>query len=143
MCDCVLSFVAFQNLTSWCVQCILGEWGKKRLKKFAKVWIFFIEKFDFVKHLKSWPYISYHKDSFSNVFAKKFSRFFKFSIFSGFDRSSLFFNRLNRQKENLVFKLKLSSLRSVEHIFMWISIPPKFQISNFEFLKQIGIRSSF
>ena len=72
--------------------------------------IFFIEKFGFVKRLKSWTYISYHKKSFSNVSTKKFSRFFKFSVSSGFDWSSLFFNRSKRQKENLVFKLKLLGL---------------------------------
>ena len=41
---------------------------------------------------------------------KKVSRIFKFSVSSGFDRSGLFFDRLKREEENSVFKLKVSGL---------------------------------
>ena len=40
------------------------------------------------------------------ILQKKFSKIFKISVSSGFNRSSLFFNRSKREEENSVFNLK-------------------------------------
>ena len=69
-----------------------------------------LENFGFEKHLKSWTCISYHKNRFSNVSTEKFSRFFKKSVSSRFNRSRLSFDWSKRQKKILIFRLKLLGL---------------------------------
>ena len=44
------------------------------------------------------------------ILQKKFSKIFKISVSSGFNRSSLFFDRSKREKENSVFQLKVLGL---------------------------------
>ena len=63
-------------------------------------------KFGFENHLKSWTCISYHKNSFSNVFVEKFSRIFKiFSLHDLIDRVYFSTNRNVKKKNSFSFKV--------------------------------------
>ena len=120
---------------------------RKDWRNFVKVWFLFfiflyILKFGFVNHLKSWTYISYHKNKFSNWSTKNFPKFFKISISSRFDRSSLFSDRSKWEEENSVSSLKSrvpsipSQFLSINWaFFMNVLIPTQFlsinRISNF------------
>ena len=101
------------------------------MKKVVK---FFFEKFGFEKHFKSWMYISYHKNKFPNGSTKKFSKISKIYVSLGFNWSSLFFNWLKREEENLVFILK-SRVSFIPSQFLLIShvhfVPTQFLSTNF------------
>ena len=123
-----------------------GEWGKKQLKKFWQSLNFFFEKFGFKNHLKSWTYMSYHKNCFSNDSAEKVVQkfqnilFFKTRLIKPFLQSI----KMWRRKIEFSFKsLRLprflpDSSRPIEPIFMLFSIPTWFlltdRISNFWYI---------
>ena len=111
-CDCVSNYVAFEKINFLICLMHFGSEEWKDWRNLLKFDFFFfcLEKFGFVKHLNSWTYISYHKNSFSNVSIENVFQIFKIFVSSGFDRSSLFFNRSKREEENSVFQLKVSGL---------------------------------
>ena len=80
-CDCVSNFVAFQKFNF--LMCLI-HFGSEEWKDWRNLLMFefFLEKFGFVKHLNLWTYISYHKNSFSNVSVEKvFQNFQNFCFF--------------------------------------------------------------
>ena len=109
-----------------------------KVRKFVIV-EFLFEKFGFEDHLKSWTFMLYIKTVFKMILQKKFPKFFKISISLKFNRSRLFFGWSNYEGEKWLFFLKVSvsldSFRSIEPVFMCISILAQFlstdQISNF------------
>ena len=82
-----------------------GEWRKKRLKKFVKV---VFEKFGFVKHLKLWTYISYHKNRFSNGSVEVFFRIFKNFYFFRIWPIKPIFWPIEKGRGKFSFQLKFS-----------------------------------
>ena len=127
------------------------EWGKKRLRKFDKVWIFLWKVWSW-KSFEVMNIQSYHKNSFSNDFAENFSKIFKISVPLEFDRLSLFFDWSKCEDEKQVFDLKsqvhwipswfLSTSLTFFHVH-FDSCPIPFDRSDFRFQKHIGIRSDF
>ena len=111
-CDCVSNYEAFEKINFLICLMHFGSEEWKDWRNLLKFDFFFLEKFGFVKHkhLNSWTYISYHKNSFSNVSIENVFQIFKIFVSSGFDRSSLFFDRSKREEENSVFQLKVSGL---------------------------------
>ena len=99
----------------------MGEWEKKRLKKFVK---FVFEKFSFVKHLKSWTYISYHKNRFSNSSIEKNFQIFQNLSFFRIRPIELIFWPIKKGREKFSFQLKSRVS----------SIPSRFLLSRFRFL---------
>ena len=132
-----------------------GEWGKKRLKKFDKGWIFLWK----VWFWKSFEVTNIHVISQKQFFKwfcrkkkKNFPEFFKIYVPLEFDRLSLFFDWSKCEDEKHVFDLKsqvhwipswfLLTSRTFLHVhFDFCPIP--FDRSDFRFQKHIGIRSDF
>ena len=70
---------------------------------------FFFEKFGFENHLKSWTYMSYHKNSFSNDYAKKKnSRIFQNFSFFRIRIIESIFRPIEMWWRKLGFQLKVS-----------------------------------
>ena len=85
---------------------------------------------------------------------KKFSKIFKFFVSSGFDQSSLFFDRSKWQKENSVLSLNswVASipLDQLNLFLQWFSIPSRFLSTDrnwkflvFSFLINLSFHASF
>ena len=124
------------------------DWGN--LIKFE----FFFEKFGFEHHLKSWTYMSYNKNSFSNDSAKK--NFQNFSNFCSFRiqliKSIFQLIKMWRRKTNFFFnsKSRVPSILARSLLINWACFQVKFDScpiplnrSNFDFQKHIGIRYNF
>ena len=79
-----------------------------------------MEKFGFVKHLKSWTYNSYHKNSFSNSFAKKFSKIFKIFVLQDSTYRVYFLTNQNGKRKGQFFSLN-SRACSIPSRFLSIS----------------------
>ena len=108
----------------------------------------FFGKIVFVKHLKSWTCISYHKNWFTNVFAENFPDFSKLLFLQNSIDQVYFLTNL-KEKENSNFKAKTlrlsrflsNSSQSVGSIFTFffflilVSIPfNKSKLENFQIL---------
>ena len=113
---------------------------------------FFLEKFGFVNHLKSWTYISYHKNSFSNGLQKKYFQNFQNFYFFRIQPIKPIFKLIEMGRENLSFSLK-SWVSSIHSRFLLISQAFSYAYfdfcliplnrSDFDFLKHIGIILDF
>ena len=107
--------------------------------------------------LKSWTFMSYHKNSFSNDFAKKKKK--KSRIFQNFclfeiQPIEFVFRPIELWREKMAFSFKglgfprflPNSSWPIEPVFMWFSIPARFLsidwISNFKNKKELDLTFS-
>ena len=116
------------------LKCLMQSWG---VRKFVKV-EFLFEKFGFEDHLKSWTFMSYHKNSFSNNYAGIFSRIFQnFCLFEIWPIKFVF-RPIEMLRRKMAFSFKSlefprflpDSFWSVGHLFMWFSIPAQFLLTD-------------
>ena len=105
--------------------------------------------------LKSWTFMSYHKNSFSNDFAKKKnSRIFQNFCLFEIQQIEFVFRPIELWREKMAFSFKglgfprflPNSSWPIEPVFMWFSIPARFLsidwISNFKNKKELDLTFS-
>ena len=107
------------------------------MRKFDK-FEFLFENFGFEDHLKSWTFMSYHKNIFSNDSTKKFSKIFQNFCFFEIQLIKFVFRLIEMWRRKMAFSFKIlgflrflpNSFQSVEPVFICISIPARFLLTN-------------